>query len=177
MLTLMIITMILVVVLIYSFWQIADKNEELKALARTNENLSANYLREHHFAGGKIKYFEKLANKHAMERDELKYTENVSRRQVEEIKELTLRLKAANDEIGIRQKLKAIKFTANVPMTGWTKTEFKLGLGKCGHVVEFLKWSELEDRYVLTQWHEDGSRKEFEYMKSDIQGRIEKHMH
>lgn len=177
MLTLMVIIIMLVVVWVYTLWQVSGKNEELKALARTNENLSVNYLREHHVAGEKIKYFEKLANKHAMERDELKFTENVNRRQAEEIKELTLRLKAANDELGLRQKLKAIKFTANVPMTGWTKTEFKLGLGKCGHVVEFLKWNELEDRYILTQWHEDGSRKEFEYLKDDIQGRIEKHMH
>lgn len=177
MLTLMVIITILAIVWIYTLWQVSSKNEEIKQFERAIESQQFMQVRQDKNATDKIKYFEKLANKHAMERDDLKFTENVSRRQAEEIKELTLRLKAANNELGIRQKLKAIKFTANVPMTGWTKTEFKLGLGKCGHVVDHLKWHELEDRYVLTQWHEDGSRKEFEYMKSDIQGRIEKYMH
>ncbi|SOO46385.1 hypothetical protein [Yersinia phage fPS-19] len=39
------------------------------------------------------------------------------------------------------------------------------------------KNNELDDRYILTQYHTDGSRKEFEYLKTDIVGRIEKYLH
>lgn len=77
---------------------------------------------------------------------------------------------------GNSNELKAIKFTANVPLCGWSKTEFKLGVGPCGLTVDRLKWVELDDRYVLTQYHSDGSRKEFEYLKDDIKGRIEKYL-
>lgn len=96
--------------------------------------------------------------------------------QQEEVKSLRDNLKKLRDELGLCHKLKAIKFTANGPLNGWTKTEFKLGVGPCGLTVDHLKWVELDDRYVLTQYHSDGSRKEFEYLKDDIKGRIEKYL-
>lgn len=74
-----------------------------------------------------------------------------------------------------RSSIKAIKFVANVPHKGWTSTEFKLGLGTCGLEVVSLQWQELSDRYVLTQWHSDKTRKTSEYRKEDVKGRIEKH--
>ena len=67
----------------------------------------------------------------------------------------------------------SIKFTANIPTKGWTKTEFKLGVGSCGKEVTALHWAEKEDRYELRQTCSDGERKEFTYMKEDIAGRIE----
>ncbi len=76
---------------------------------------------------------------------------------------------------GKRKSLIGIKFKAMVPQLGLTTTEFKHGVGPCGLTVDGLAWEELDDRYVLRQWHTDGSHKEFEYMKSDVVGRIEKH--
>lgn len=82
-------------------------------------------------------------------------------------------LRAANEQLGKRQKLQAIKFTADVPMVGWTKTHFKHGEGPCGLIVDGLEWNEKDDRYVLVQHHTDGTRKEFSYMKDDVRGRVE----
>lgn len=73
-----------------------------------------------------------------------------------------------------RHHLAAVKFTANVPHLGWTKTEFKLGLGPCGLHVDSLQLEEKPDRFVLTQRCTNGERKEFTYMKEDISGRIER---
>lgn len=78
------------------------------------------------------------------------------------------------DELGNRRKLCGIKFTANIPLVGWTKTEFKLGIGPCGKEVLSVQLEEKADRYVITQWCTDGERKEFEYKKEDVAGRIER---
>lgn len=67
----------------------------------------------------------------------------------------------------------SIKFTANIPQKGWTKTEFKLGVGSCGKEVTALHWTEKDDRYELRQTCSDGERKEFTYFKEDVAGRIE----
>lgn len=67
----------------------------------------------------------------------------------------------------------SIKFTANIPQKGWTKTEFKLGVGSCGKEVTALHWTEKDDRYDLRQTCADGERKEFTYFKEDVAGRIE----
>lgn len=85
----------------------------------------------------------------------------------EDLKELRVLLRD-------RRSLTSIKFTANVPHLGWTKTEFSLGLGPCGKTVESLESTEHDDRYVITQRCTDGERKTFEYMKVDVAGRIEK---
>lgn len=89
------------------------------------------------------------------------------------VREANTGLRAANEQLGKRQKLQAIKFTADVPMVGWTKTHFKHGEGPCGLIVDGLEWNEKDDRYVLVQHHTDGTRKEFSYMKDDVRGRVE----
>lgn len=91
----------------------------------------------------------------------------------EHIVDLGAKLKEARTELGNRLKMSGIKFTANVPNQGWTKTDFKLGKGPCGLTVEALACLEMPDRFVITQWCEGGERKEFTYFKSDIVGRIE----
>lgn len=83
-------------------------------------------------------------------------------------------LDEANGRLRERKALHGIKFTANVPHIGWTKTEFKLGVGPCGKEVDTLEFTELDDRYVITQRCTDGERKTFEYFKADVSGRIEK---
>lgn len=83
-------------------------------------------------------------------------------------------LDKANRMLKDRQALAGIKFTANVPHIGWTKTEFKLGVGPCGKEVDTLEFTALHDRYIITQRCTDGERKTFEYSKSDVSGRIEK---
>ncbi|UKH49683.1 hypothetical protein [Rahnella phage Sarma103] len=89
------------------------------------------------------------------------------------IAELRAESKKLQTELDNRKKLAGIKFTADVPELGLTRTEFKLGLGSCGLVVEALGWKEEDDRYILTQWCDTGERKEFTYFKKDIAGRIE----
>lgn len=74
-----------------------------------------------------------------------------------------------------RSKLTAIKFCAKMPnLPQFLRTEFKLGVGPCGKNVTRLAWEEHSDHYMLTQWCEDGERKEFKYLKSELSGRIEK---
>ena len=98
---------------------------------------------------------------------ELSYTEEDLKRAEAELKEL-------RDKMGERSKLCGIKFTANIPLTGWTKTEFKLGVGPCGKEVTNIQLVEKLDHYIVTQWCTDGERKEFEYKKEDVAGRIER---
>lgn len=93
---------------------------------------------------------------------------------VETISRLREDLKELRVLLRDRRALTSIKFTANVPHLGWTKTEFSLGEGPCGKTVESLEFTEQVDRYVITQRCTDGERKTFEYMKGDISGRIEK---
>lgn len=66
-----------------------------------------------------------------------------------------------------------IKFTALLPDGQLVKTIFKLGLGPCGLHVKSLRWTELEDRYLIDQLCTNGERKQFVYYKSEVVGRIE----
>lgn len=70
-------------------------------------------------------------------------------------------------------QMTSIKFTANIPLVGWTPTEFKLGLGPCGKSVDSLSMKELDDRYEITQVCTDRTTKTFTYLKTDVMGRIE----
>lgn len=83
-------------------------------------------------------------------------------------------VKRLTEMVHQRTKLCGIKFTANIPLTGWTKTEFKLGVGPCGKEVISIQLIEKPDHYIVTQWCTDGERKEFEYKKEDVAGRIER---
>lgn len=75
---------------------------------------------------------------------------------------------------GTSSDLIGIKFNALHPTTGVTKTHFKLGEGPCGKTVSALTFTEESDRYILTQFCDDGSRKSFTYLKSEMVGRIER---
>ncbi|UIW12519.1 MAG: hypothetical protein [Enterobacter phage ENC2-2_a] len=52
-------------------------------------------------------------------------------------------------------------------------TEFKTGPGPCGKTVTHFTTSRTERELTIHQHHTDGSQKDFEYLLSDIDGRIQ----
>ena len=82
-------------------------------------------------------------------------------------------LKEAQDELMMVSDLIHVKFTAVLPDGTHSKTLFKLGLGPCGLHVKSLRWTELEDRYLIDQLCTNGERKQFVYYKRAVVGRIE----
>lgn len=87
------------------------------------------------------------------------------------------RLRKRNDEL-LNELLMVsdlihIKFTALLPDGQPVKTLFKLGIGPCGLYVKSLRWTELEDRYLIDQLCTNGERKQFVYYKNEVVGRIE----
>ena len=52
-------------------------------------------------------------------------------------------------------------------------TEFKTGPGNCGKNVKHFTTSKTERTITIHQYHVDGSKKDFEYRLSDIDGRIQ----
>ena len=126
----------------------------------------------------KLKDAQELAFNTKCELGSVKWELQVSKDKIEEANryayDLKKKLAEAHQRLADRQALNGVKFTANVPHLGWTKTEFKLGLGPCGKEVTAIQLVEKDDRYVLTQWCSDGERKEFEYKKEDVSGRIER---
>lgn len=82
-------------------------------------------------------------------------------------------LKEAQDELMMVSDLIHVKFTAVLPDGTHSKTLFKLGLGPCGLHVKSLRWTELDDRYLIDQLCTNGERKQFVYYKSEVVGRIE----
>lgn len=109
---------------------------------------------------------------HILQMERRDHAEHVDNRKCL-IADLRAESKKLQAELDNRKKLAGIKFTAIVPERGLVRTEFKLGLGSCGLVVDALGWKEEDDRYILTQWCAGGERKEFTYFKNDIRGRIE----
>lgn len=93
--------------------------------------------------------------------------------QRDRLKHLRKALKDAQNELLMVSDLMHIKFTAVLPDGSHTKTLFKLGLGPCGLHVKSLRWTELEDRYLIDQLCTNGERKQFVYYKSEVVGRIE----
>lgn len=93
--------------------------------------------------------------------------------QRDRMKFLRKSLKEAQDELMMVSDLIHVKFTAVLPDGTHSKTLFKLGLGPCGLHVKSLKWTELDDRYLIDQLCTNGERKQFTYYKSDVVGRIE----
>lgn len=93
--------------------------------------------------------------------------------QRERMKHLRSQKNALTDELLMASDLIHVKFTALLPGGAPTKTVFKLGLGPCGLNVKSLKWTELEDRYLIDQLCTNGERKQFVYYKSEVVGRIE----
>ena len=93
--------------------------------------------------------------------------------QRDRMKHLRKALKDAQNELLMVSDLMHIKFTAVLPDNSHVKTLFKLGLGPCGLYVKSLRWTELEDRYLIDQLCTNGERKQFVYYKSEVVGRIE----
>ncbi|ARB12417.1 hypothetical protein HOR33_gp08 [Klebsiella phage vB_KpnP_IL33] len=93
--------------------------------------------------------------------------------QRDRMKFLRKQLKEAQNELLMVSDLIHIKFTALLPDGQPVKTLFKLGLGPCGLHVKSLRWTELEDRYLIDQLCTNGERKQFVYYKNEVVGRIE----
>ncbi|AWN07094.1 fusion protein [Klebsiella phage KP32_isolate 194] len=93
--------------------------------------------------------------------------------QRDRMKFLRKSLDEAQNELLMVSDLIHIKFTALLPDGQPVKTLFKLGLGPCGLHVKSLRWTELEDRYLIDQLCTNGERKQFVYYKSEVVGRIE----
>lgn len=93
--------------------------------------------------------------------------------QRERMKFLRKQLNEAQDELMMVSDLIHVKFTAVLPDGTHSKTLFKLGLGPCGLHVKSLRWTELDDRYLIDQLCTNGERKQFVYYKSEVVGRIE----
>lgn len=93
--------------------------------------------------------------------------------QRDRMKFLRKALNEAQDELMMVSDLIHVKFTAVLPDGTHSKTLFKLGLGPCGLHVKSLRWTELEDRYLIDQLCTNGERKQFVYYKSEVVGRIE----
>lgn len=93
--------------------------------------------------------------------------------QRDRMKHLRKALKDAQNELLMVSDLVHIKFTAVLPDGSHAKTLFKLGLGPCGLHVKSLRWTELEDRYLIDRLCTNGERKQFVYYKSEVIGRIE----
>lgn len=93
--------------------------------------------------------------------------------QRDRMKHLRKALKDAQNELLMVSDLMHIKFTAVLPDGSHVKTLFKLGLGPCGLHVKSLRWTELDDRYLIDQLCTNGERKQFVYYKSEVVGRIE----
>ncbi|BBF66829.1 hypothetical protein HOU85_gp05 [Klebsiella phage KN1-1] len=93
--------------------------------------------------------------------------------QRDRMKFLRKSLKEAQDELMMVSDLIHVKFTAVLPDGTHSKTLFKLGLGPCGLHVKSLRWTELDDRYLIDQLCTNGERKQFVYYKSEVVGSIE----
>lgn len=94
-------------------------------------------------------------------------------RQRDRMKFLRKSLNESQDELLLVSDLIHVKFTAVLPDGTHSKTLFKLGLGPCGLHVKSLRWTELDDRYLIDQLCTNGERKQFVYYKSEVVGRIE----
>lgn len=93
------------------------------------------------------------------------------------IRELELKLSAARGEVesyktpDVNLGIKSISFMARKPNGDLHDTKFTLGLGPCGKTVEWLSWERGDVLCKLTQYHTDGSLKEFTYKVDEIVGR------
>lgn len=107
------------------------------------------------------------------ERQKVRDVEELRARQRDRMKFLRKSLDEVQNELLMVSDLIHVKFTALLPDGQPVKTLFKLGLGPCGLHVKSLRWTELEDRYLIDQLCTNGERKQFVYYKSEVVGRIE----
>lgn len=107
------------------------------------------------------------------EKQKVRDVNELRERQRDRLKFLRKSLNEAQDELLMVSDLIHVKFTAVLPDGTHSKTLFKLGLGPCGLHVKSLRWTELDDRYLIDQLCTNGERKQFVYYKSEVVGCIE----
>lgn len=107
------------------------------------------------------------------EKQKVRFVNELRERQRDRLKFLRKSLNEVQDELLMVSDLIHVKFTAVLPDGTHSKTLFKLGLGPCGLHVKSLRWTELDDRYLIDQLCTNGERKQFVYYKSEVVGRIE----
>ncbi|WAK44902.1 hypothetical protein pEaSNUABM57_00020 [Erwinia phage pEa_SNUABM_57] len=73
----------------------------------------------------------------------------------------------------VTKALTRLSFTARLPDNTMVLSEFTLGLGRCGKVVESLELTGTDKLFIIKQWHDDSSFKNFTYDIDDIQGRVQ----
>lgn len=150
---------------------IIDSNSEKhQATERTLSRKVCNLVEDKDSLRRQIKWLE---SKLEDEKQKVRDVNELRARQRDRLKHLRKSLNDAQDELLLVSDLIHIKFTAVLPDGTHTKTIFKLGLGPCGLHVKSLKWTELEDRYLIDQLCTNGERKQFVYYKSEVVGRIE----
>lgn len=122
------------------------------------------------FLGKQVRYLESELEE---EKQKVLDVYELRKRQRDRMEFLSKSLKEAQDELMMVSDLIHVKFTAVLPDGTHSKTLFKLGLGPCGLHVKSLRWTELDDRYLIDQLCTNGERKQFVYYKSEVVGRIE----
>lgn len=172
-----ILLIITVILLIMSLGDAAGDKERLerKVLEANSQfnNESCKVLRLADKADSLSRQVRWLESQLEGEKQKVRDVNELREHQRERMKFLRKSLKEAQDELMMVSDLIHVKFTAVLPDGTHSKTLFKLGLGPCGLHVKSLRWTELDDRYLIDQLCTNGERKQFVYYKSEVVGRIE----
>lgn len=172
-----ILLIITVILLIMSLGDAAGDKERLerKVLEANSQfnNESCKVLRLADKADSLSRQVRYLERELESEKQKVRDVNELRAHQRERMKFLRKSLKEAQDELMMVSDLIHVKFTAVLPDGTHSKTLFKLGLGPCGLHVKSLRWTELDDRYLIDQLCTNGERKQFVYYKSEVVGRIE----
>lgn len=172
-----ILLIITVILLIMSLGDAAGDKERLerKVLEANSQfnNESCKVLRLADKADSLSRQVRYLERELESEKQKVRDVNELRAHQRDRMKFLRKQLKEAQDELMMVSDLIHVKFTAVLPDGTHSKTLFKLGLGPCGLHVKSLRWTELDDRYLIDQLCTNGERKQFVYYKSEVVGRIE----
>lgn len=172
-----ILLIITVILLIMSLGDAAGDKErwERKVLEANSQfnNESVKVLRLADKADSLSRQVRWLESQLEDEKQKVRDVNELRSHQRDRMKFLRKSLKEAQDELMMVSDLIHVKFTAVLPDGTHSKTLFKLGLGPCGLHVKSLRWTELDDRYLIDQLCTNGERKQFVYYKSEVVGRIE----
>lgn len=175
-----VVTILLIVTVILLITSIGDaagdkerlERKVLEANSRFN-NESVKVLRLADKADSLSRQVRYLEGELESEKQKVHDVNELRAHQRDRMKFLRKSLKEAQDELMMVSDLIHVKFTAVLPDGTHSKTLFKLGLGPCGLHVKSLRWTELDDRYLIDQLCTNGERKQFVYYKSEVVGRIE----
>ena len=171
---LLIIMTVLLVVHVSRGATIQEQYQERLSMYSRDHNESAMQIR--HLMGSithSKRESERLREVLAETQERLDDKSDLLRQQRERIKFLRDKNNKLTDELLMVSDLIHVKFTALLPDGQPVKTMFKLGLGPCGLHVKSLRWTELDDRYLIDQLCTNGERKQFVYYKGEVVGRIE----